>query len=92
MKLIFCNECTDVIALHREPRSCLCGKSSGRYLDGRMAEIAGPCVPLGFANASLIDAIRDRPGAGLGKHFAAFVIPKRCAWVRVAEEGSTPTP
>lgn len=34
MKLLLCRACGDVIKLHPgAPRSCLCGASSGRYLD-----------------------------------------------------------
>jgi len=35
-------------------------------------------VPIGFANGSLVEALRNQPEAGMGKVFTAFVIPKEC--------------
>ena len=79
MKLVLCKECQDVFKLASQKRNCECGKSSGRYLeDGLHATYHGPCVPIGFENNSLRDAIINQPKEGQGKCFTAFVIPKEC--------------
>lgn len=79
MKLIFCLECNDVISLRSgEDRVCSCGKSGGKYINHVKAEYWGPCVPLGFANSSFIEAVRNQPEKDWGKDFKAFVIQKQC--------------
>lgn len=79
MKLLHCNDCSDVFSLRYEKRTCICGKSGGHYLeDGLHAVIWGECIALGFANDSFVTAIKDRPMSGRGKEFTAFVIPKYC--------------
>jgi len=84
MKLIYCTECGDVVALRRQERSCICGKSKGAYCpDGLHATINGPAIPLGFANPSFIQALRNQPETGIGKEFTAFVIQKICDTVEV---------
>jgi hypothetical protein len=85
LKLIFCEECRDVVALRMEERTCICGKSKGvcTGLDGLHATISGPAIPLGFANHSFGDALRNQPETGMGKEFTAFVIQKTCDTVEV---------
>lgn len=83
MKLIHCNECGDVISLRYELRHCVCGKSSGQYVDRLNAEIRGPCTPLGFANSSFSHALQNQPEKDWGKEFNAFVIEKECPTVKV---------
>lgn len=79
MKLIFCLNCTDVVRLTTDKKECRCGKSGGYYLaDGLNAAIWGSALPLGFANGSFVDAIRNQPKEGMGERFEAFVIPKEC--------------
>lgn len=80
MKLLFCTSCQDVIKLHEGvTRSCLCGKVSGKYLNMLDAVYSGEtAVPMGFANNSLLLALRNQPMVGLGETFKAFVIPKEC--------------
>lgn len=79
MKLIRCNKCRDVVALHYKTRFCDCGESAGRYLqDGLHAEYWGPCIPLGFHNTSFREARETQPESGWGVDFKAFVIPKSC--------------
>jgi hypothetical protein len=86
MKLIFCTECHDIVSLKSDWRHCDCGLSCGKYEDdGLNAVVSGPCIPLGFANQSLMWAIRKRPETGLGSRFEAFVIPKVCPTVREAK-------
>jgi hypothetical protein len=86
MKLILCPRCEDVIKLNRAGRFCECGRSWGRYLDdGVNSEISGEAIPLGFANSELRIALANRPKAGMGRTFTAFVIPVHCDTVQVVQ-------
>lgn len=87
MKFIRCTECTDIIKLFSEPRSCKCGKSSGRYTDKVNAVYSGPAIPIGFGNNSFDHAIQNQPFDGvMGLRFYAFVIPKNCETFRKVKE------
>lgn len=86
MKLLFCKRCLDVIRLRHRFRSCACGASWGTYReDGIMADMGGQAIPIGFENASFLEAIRNQPETGLGVRFEAFTIPKTCPTIEVAE-------
>ena len=77
MKLIICLSCQDIVKLDYELRFCKCGQCWGHYReDGLHAVIGGKAIPLGFNNASLANALRNRPEGGMGEVFEAFVIPK----------------
>jgi len=80
MKLILCKNCQDIVRLIKEERFCRCGKCSGKYTDDLNAWYKGGefVVPLGFANSSLISALRNQPKEGWGENFTAFVIPEIC--------------
>ncbi len=79
MKLLMCLECNDIFNLDFYEKSCSCGRSKGKYINQQLAEYTGEfSLPIGFSNASLIQAIKDQPIEGLGKEFTAFVIPKNC--------------
>ena len=79
MKLLLCTKCDDVFRLDYSDRQCKCGQSWGYYLsDGLNASYGGPCIPLGFSNRSLLEAIQNQPEEGLGERFEAFIIPKNC--------------
>ena len=58
MKLIVCDVCRDVLALHNGWQQCSCGMIGGKYVDGRVAKIEvedrGQARVLGVPNA-LID-------------------------------------
>ena len=88
MKLITCVKCSDVVKLSsKETRTCECGLSGGRYLEDDLhAEYYGPCYPLGFANDSLVNAIRNQPQAGPGKIFTTFVIERDCPTMKKLDE------
>jgi hypothetical protein len=87
MKLIFCPSCEDVVRLIGAKRECLCGSSGGRYLeDGLHAEVWGNAVPLGFANRSFANAVRNRIQGSWSQPFTAFVIPFECATVAELKE------
>lgn len=65
MKLLFCRACHDLLRLPVDGsrRYCACKKSSGRYLDEKMARYWGPCVPLGVDNNSLAKVVKGGAGA-----------------------------
>lgn len=89
MKLIICLHCDDVIKLvPNVQRICLCGQSGGIiFQDGLNGEFWGEeAVPIGFANGSLLTAIRAQPQKGLGKPFNAFVIPKVCPTLKKVQK------
>lgn len=81
MKLILCTKCSDVVRLFEVERKCRCGESSGRYVDGINAEVAGPCECIGFDNTSLVAAIK-RDHMHTSTMFEAFVIPTICKTVK----------
>ena len=79
MKLIYCPHCEDIRKLSHQMAHCHCGRSFGQYEDrGLNAIYGGDAVPLGFANSSFVDALRNQPEGGMGRCFEAFVIPKQC--------------
>ncbi len=78
MKLIYCQECGDMVKLSYELRECKCSHSSGRYLNELEAIYRGAAIPIGIENNSFVGALRNRPKIGLGKKFQAFVIPEKC--------------
>lgn len=78
MKLILCPKCSDLFRLTQKYKVCECGASAGNYVDDLNAITYGKAIPVGFANYSFIQAIRNQPNEGLGKEFTAFIIPKKC--------------
>ena len=83
MKLILCPHCQDVRKLSYEMVYCQCKKSHGRYVDGLNAEINEIAIPLGFANSSLVMALKNRPEKHWGKEFTAFVIQDVCPTIKI---------
>jgi len=79
MKLIYCPECQDIVKLTREDRTCLCGKSHGRYLNDFDALYGGEAVPLFIDNPSFLRALASRPFMGGGRAFVAGVAPQACS-------------
>ena len=66
---------------------CDCMSSWGQYDDnGIDATIGGEAIPIGIDNYTLAFAIRERPMAGLGSTFEAWVIPMACSTVREENE------
>lgn len=88
MKLLLCKNCQDVIRLIQgETRTCKCGAVSGKYLDNLNAIYSGDeAIPIGFANSTLVEAIRNQSEEGMGKVFTAFVIPKKCYTIEKVEK------
>ena len=66
MKLVFCRKCQDIFRIWEDSeRFCKCGASSGKYIDLYDAFYTGDCaVPVGFANQSFSDALRNQPDTG----------------------------
>lgn len=100
MKLILCEKCSDVVSLRPEVRRCSCGLSGGSYYDYVNAKVWGPCFVLGFANTSLLEALRAQKFNGdstekmdytggktaKGREFRAFVIPDSASSVKRIED------
>jgi len=88
MKLIFCNECHDIVSMRYELRSCDCGRSQGRYVDEVHLEYSGPCRVLGFANKSFASALsyHQHNGNTKGIVFKSFVIPSHAESIKRVEE------
>jgi hypothetical protein len=90
MKLLICKACSDIFNLSKERKFCRCKKSWGQYLeDGYLAIYGGSkAVPIGFANSSLIDAIKHRPKkADRGEVFTAFTVPESSStFIRVGNK------
>jgi len=86
MKLLVCLECGDIFSLREIVRTCICGESSGSYINSLSAEIKGNCKAIGFANDSFKTAykmqqIDDKAQVGtdsccFGVEFIAFFIPE----------------
>lgn len=100
MKLILCEKCSDVLSLRNQVRRCSCGLSGGSYCDEVNAEVWGPCFVLGFANTSLVEALRAQKYSGdssekmlygylmvaKGREFKAFVVPDGAPSVKRIED------
>ena len=79
MKLIYCNNCREVLSLSRTTKTCQCGESGGHYKTDKLnAIIHGNCKPLGFTNNTFSDALENQPEYGNGREFTSFVIPVVC--------------
>jgi hypothetical protein len=94
MKLLLCVKCSDIVRLElKKFKSCTCGLSGGLYNDSLNATVWGPkdkTFVLGFANGSLIKALREQIERGdsketmiygsetvtKGRDFRAFIIPE----------------
>ena len=58
MKLLLCLNCADVVRMSGQVRHCLCGRSSGRYLDdGSTVEQTRGSLSIALHNHELSDAI-----------------------------------
>lgn len=59
MKLLFCQNCKDVINLHEHLKKCSCGKTEGKYLDKMNAEYSGEfAIPFAIDNYSFFSRIK----------------------------------
>ena len=80
MKLLFCPQCGDVVALRSDSRTCTCGASAGHYIHSVVAEVRGPCLVLSFPDHEFVAAVRAQILHGDPKSIAAF--PDRQKQVR----------
>lgn len=79
VKLLLCLKCSHIFNLDYNERMCDCGSTKGKYINQQEAIYSGKhSIPLGVANDSLINAIKNQPQEGMGEEFSAFVIPKIC--------------
>ena len=78
MKLIFCEECHDIVKLTMRKRHCRCRKSWGRYQDEENAIIGGEAKPMGIGNETFGEAHR---GEAIANRFTAFFIDLPCPTV-----------
>lgn len=55
MKLLVCDDCHDAVAMSVRLRYCLCGMTSGRYVDRNehLVEVWGPARVIGLAQELL---------------------------------------
>lgn len=92
MKLLLCARCNEVFNLSHDYKECKGGHGGGQYVDDLNAKVWGDpnlIFILGFANSSLISAVRSQLQDGdlpanfgyggkivsKGRDFTAFVIP-----------------
>lgn len=87
MKLIFCSECKDILSLKDEEKTCVCGKSMGKYIDKENIIYSGPCRVLGIANKSFVAALNynQKNFNGKGIVFKTYVIPSNGKNIRRIE-------
>lgn len=93
MKILFCTNCWDVLALRAQPRNCLCGKS----VDRLNVEISGPCFVRAFLNGNFSEVVRQQmrdgdlnekltlppyEGHTRGREFMAFIVPENAPAVQ----------
>lgn len=58
MKFMICRECGDIVLMRLQERTCLCGKSSGRYLEDRSTvQQSEGTLSLALDNRGLQDAV-----------------------------------
>lgn len=90
---MLCSVCNETFSLRREYKECTGAHGGGHYTDSLNARVWGDkskVFLLGFANNSLVKALKDQlnmgdqletymPGYGMispGRNFDAFVIPE----------------
>ena len=93
MKLLLCAKCNEVFNLGYTYKECAGGHGGGMYIGDINARVWGPkerIFVLGFANGSMVQALRDQIASGdlpktmryagetvsPGRDFDAFVIPE----------------
>lgn len=87
MKLLFCDECGDVIVLKKEPGSCKCGHSSGRYLQDELHAVYTGGIPLALNNNSLKFTLDNYHKIGHGFSLDAWSVnPDEEEYTKVSRE------
>lgn len=95
MKLLLCPECWDVVRMHPEPRTCMCGASSGHYVDNELVEQTRGSISIALHNHDLraaLEAFGQSPDAWHPLMvFRAYVNPRSEPDVRY-RDSSAETP
>lgn len=103
MKLLLCTTCNQVFNLSHTYTECNGGHGGGQYVNEIDAQVWGDLTKvfvLGFANTSLISALRDQINIGdkpadfgyggqvvsKGRDFTAFVIPESAPSIKRTPE------
>lgn len=89
MKLLYCNECEDIVVLRSYFRTCECKSCRGRYVDDVNAIFYGPGTVIGVSNPSFskalgmtaLDVSRGRE-RDMGHNFDSWVMPLGCLSVK----------
>jgi len=85
MKLLYCNDCGDIVALSMDVRTCRCRKSAGCYdINGDDVKVSGPCRVLCLDNRDLAWAKAYRNETAVVK---AWVLPKEYRKIVRSEGG-----
>lgn len=97
MKLMLCRACGDVVKLHPEPRRCLCGAATGRYLDDQATvEQTEGTLSIALHNHELRDAVDAYDQRADAWHplmvFRAFLNPRSEPDVRFVADPAPPPP
>lgn len=109
MKLICCATCNEVFNLSYSYKECEGGHGGGQYVDSLNAKVWGDLTQifvLGFANSSLVSALRNQVQHGdlpadfgyggkivsKGRDFTAFVIPKSAPSIERVTQRFDPIP
>lgn len=107
MKLLMCIRCNETFNLSHDYKECRSGHGGGQYINDVDAKVWGDpklVFVLGFANSSLISAIRNQLQDGdlpanfgyggkivsKGRDFTAFIIPDSAPSIIRTEEKFTP--
>jgi hypothetical protein len=75
MKLLHCPQCNDIVALHTQERSCLCGKAKGKYINNQRAEVSGGHI-LGINNREFLSTRERRNTQNTITAFFIWFSPK----------------
>ena len=91
MKLIFCENCFDVVKLDFDMRYCKCGLVCGRYLDELKAEVNEKAISIMIDGHSMRNAIRRLKEGVLKKAgIESYIVGKLDACVRENSGATNP--
>lgn len=79
MKLLMCTSCFDVVRVRPEPRTCICGATTARYIDNENVEQTAGSVSIALHNHDLRTALEAYAAAPDAWHplfvFRAYINP-----------------
>lgn len=85
MKLLYCQDCGDLIKLkEKKPTSCECGKSGGMLLEASKASYYGDnATPIEVINRSFLSAIQNHAASKTAAYFDTFFTSENTnGWVK----------